>query len=79
MPRGGCDSLPVISASEKINAENINVMLKKGCGSKGKLLDDAPPSCNVPCFKIRERGKYTVIFLHETAISRTGNTEEKLL
>ena len=64
VPRDGCDSL-------KISAD---VMLNKGCGSKGKLLDDAPPSCNVPCFKIRERGKYCYI---STRNSNFSNREHR--
>ena len=73
-PDDRCDRLS-IRASD--NTADIDVMLNKGCaerGSKSRLLDDAPPSCNVPCFKITKRGKYCYI---STRNSNFSNREHR--
>lgn len=71
-PDESCDSLS-IRASDNTG---INVMLNKGCAERGssQLLDNAPPSCNVPCFKITKPGKYCYI---STRNSNFSNREHR--
>ena len=59
-----CSSLPleVVDHLDKFDAANLNLHLNKGCYTgAGKLqaqLDNAPASCNPPCFRIKKPGEY---------------------
>ena len=58
-----CSSLPleVVDHVDKFDAEKLNLHLNTGCytGSKvDSLLNNAPASCNPPCFRITKPGEY---------------------
>ncbi|XP_068712154.1 protein DD3-3-like [Montipora foliosa] len=58
-----CSSLPleVVDHLDKFNANKLNLYLNKGCSSAANLqpqLNNAPASCNPPCFRITKPGKY---------------------
>ena len=60
-----CSSLPleVVDHVEKFNADKLNFHFNTGCytGDPKKLqaqLDNAPASCNPPCFRITKPGEY---------------------
>ena len=58
-----CSSLPleVVDQVDKFNATKSNLHLNKGCYTGDKLqaqLDNAPASCNPPCFRITKPGEY---------------------
>ena len=59
-----CSSLPleVVDHLDKFDAASLNLHLNKGCYTRaGKLqaqLDNAPASCNPPCFRITKPGEY---------------------
>ena len=58
-----CYSLPleVVDHVETFDAVKLNLHLNKGCYTGAKVddeLDNAPASCNPPCFRIKEPGDY---------------------
>ncbi|XP_068712158.1 protein DD3-3-like [Montipora foliosa] len=58
-----CSSLPleVVDYLDKFDAAKLNLHLNKGCYTGAKLqaqLDNSPPSCNPPCFRITKPGNY---------------------
>nr|XP_058959344.1 protein DD3-3-like isoform X1 [Pocillopora verrucosa] len=59
-----CSSLPleVVDHVDEFDAAKLNVHLNKGCYTGGKTLqaqlNDAPASCNPPCFRITKSGTY---------------------
>jgi len=60
-----CSSLPleVVDHVDKFDAEKLNLHLNKGCYTDEKKplqaqLDNAPASCNPPCFRITKPGEY---------------------
>nr|XP_058959382.1 protein DD3-3-like [Pocillopora verrucosa] len=60
-----CASLPleVVEQADKFSADKLNLHLNTGCysGNPNKLnvqLDNAPASCNPPCFRITKSGTY---------------------
>ena len=58
-----CSSLPleVVDHVDKFDAEKLNLHLNTGCYTSGKvdsLLNNAPTSCNPPCFRITKPGEY---------------------
>ena len=58
-----CSSLPleVVDHVDDFNAEKLNLHLNKGCYTGGNLqdqLNNAPASCNPPCFRITKPGEY---------------------
>ncbi|XP_074613093.1 protein DD3-3-like isoform X2 [Acropora palmata] len=59
-----CSSLPleVVDHLDKFDTASLNLHLNKGCYTRaGKLqaqLDNAPASCNPPCFRIKKPGEY---------------------
>ena len=59
-----CSSLPleVVDHVDKFDAASLNLHLNKGCYTgAGKLqaqLNNAPASCNPPCFRIIKTGNY---------------------
>ena len=60
-----CSSLPleVVDHVDHFDAEKLNLHLNKGCYTDEKKplqaqLDNAPASCNPPCFRITKPGEY---------------------
>ena len=59
-----CSSFPleVVDRVDEFNAEKLNLHLNKGCfEGPAKLqaqLNNAPASCNPPCFRIKKPGEY---------------------
>ena len=58
-----CSSLPleVVDHVDKFDAKKLNLHLNTGCYTSGKvdsLLNNAPASCNPPCFRITKPGEY---------------------
>ena len=59
-----CSSLPleVVDHVDKFNAAKLNLHLNKGCYEGAKPLqnelNNAPASCNPPCFQIKKPGEY---------------------
>ena len=58
-----CSSLPleVVDHVDEFNAEKLNLHLNKGCYTSSNLqaqLNNAPASCNPPCFRITKPGEY---------------------
>lgn len=58
-----CSTLPleVVDHVDKFDAEKLNLHLNTGCYTSGKvdsLLNNAPASCNPPCFRITKPGEY---------------------
>ena len=59
-----CGSLPldVVDYVEEFDGYLVNLHLNLGCLARNKVLDDelnnAPASCNLPCFHIKKTGKY---------------------
>ncbi|KAJ7350209.1 hypothetical protein OS493_037729 [Desmophyllum pertusum] len=58
-----CSSLPleVVDHVKEFNAAKLNLHLNKGCYTGTNLqsqLNNAPPSCNPPCFRITKPGEY---------------------
>ncbi|XP_068708416.1 protein DD3-3-like [Montipora foliosa] len=59
-----CGSLPldVVDYVDEFDGYLLNLHLNWGCLARNKALDDelnnAPPSCNPPCFRIKKPGKY---------------------
>jgi len=58
-----CSSLPleVVDHVNEFDASKLNLHLNKGCYSGNNLqaqLDNAPASCNPPCFRITKPGEY---------------------
>ena len=60
-----CSSLPleVVDHVDKFDAAKLNLHLNKGCYTDEKKplqpqLDNAPASCNPPCFRITKPGEY---------------------
>ena len=60
-----CSSLPleVVDHVDEFDAEKLNLHLNKGCYTDTKKplqnqLNNAPASCNPPCFRITKPGEY---------------------
>ena len=58
-----CSSLPleVVDHVDEFDANKLNLHLNKGCYTGDNLqaqLDNAPASCNPPCFRITKPGEY---------------------
>ena len=59
-----CSSLPldvVDHVDREFDAKKLNLQLNTGCYTGDKLqaqLDNAPASCNPPCFRISKPGEY---------------------
>ncbi|PFX29775.1 Protein DD3-3 [Stylophora pistillata] len=58
-----CSSFPleVVDHVDKFDAAKLNLHLNKGCYTGGALqaqLNNAPASCNPPCFRITKPGQY---------------------
>ena len=59
-----CSSLPLeVVDSVEIDAAKLNLHLSKGCYTHEKVpfqnqLNNAPASCNPPCFRIKKPGEY---------------------
>ena len=58
-----CSSFPleVVEHVDKFNANTLNLHLNKGCFLGSNLdpqLNNAPASCNPPCFRMRLPGQY---------------------
>lgn len=58
-----CSSLPleVVDHIDKFDADKLNLHLNKGCYEQANLqaqLNNAPASCNPPCFRITKPGNY---------------------
>ena len=59
-----CSSLPleVVDHVDKFDAKKLNLHLNTGCytasGKVDSLLNNAPASCNPPCFRITKPGEY---------------------
>ena len=58
-----CSSLPleVVDHVDEFDANKLNLHLNKGCYAGDNLqaqLDNAPASCNPPCFRITKPGEY---------------------
>ena len=60
-----CSSLPleVVDYVDEFDSKKLNLYLNTGCytGDPKRLqaqLDNAPASCNPPCFRIRKPGEY---------------------
>lgn len=60
-----CSSLPTEVVEQVVDYEDpdgLNLFLNKGCytgaAALQNQLNNAPASCNPPCFRIRKPGKY---------------------
>ena len=59
-----CSRLPldVVDHVEGFDSYNVNLHLNRGCLAREKTLDpqlnNAPASCNPPCFRIKQPGEY---------------------
>ncbi|XP_068707487.1 protein DD3-3-like [Montipora foliosa] len=58
-----CQKIPleVIDQSTRFDEDSLNLYLNKGCYQGPRLqaqLDNAPASCNPPCFRITKPGEY---------------------
>ena len=90
-----CSSLPleVVDHVDHFDAETLNLHLNKGCYTDEKKplqaqLDNAPASCNPPCFRITKPGEYCYMGTRNnnfsnrrhmgqiTVIEATGNVSE---
>ena len=89
-----CSSLPleVVDHVDEFDAAKLNVHLNKGCYTGGKTLqaqlNNAPASCNPPCFRITKPGEYCYMGTrnnnfsnrrHIGQITVTGKTPAKWL
>ena len=88
-----CSSLPleVVDQANAFSADKLNFHLNTGCysGNENNLqaqLNNAPASCNPPCFRIRKPGTYCYMGTrnnnfsnrrHVGQITVTGNTPAK--
>ena len=62
-----CSRLPsdVVEHVERFDSYTLNLHLNRGCLARDKTLDsqlnNAPASCNPPCFRITKPGEYCYI------------------
>ena len=75
-----CSRLPleVVDHADEFNADDLNLHLNKGCFSdKTKSLqnqlNNAPASCNPPCFRITKPGEYCYMSTRNNNFSNRRN------